>query len=56
MADVTTEWITSRFRDRLTRKVESRSAHLESEGCSVSRHYAGEMDGKHQAQLIVSRP
>lgn len=55
MTEHSTEWITSRFRDRLTRKVQSRAAELEAQGWSVSWRYAGELGGKHQGQLILSR-
>lgn len=55
MADCSTEWISSRFRERLNRKVESRNAELERQGWSVSWHYAGELDGKHMGQLLLKR-
>ena len=55
MSETSTEWISSRFRDRLNRKVEARAAELEAQGWSVSWRYAGELDGKHQGQLILSR-
>lgn len=55
MAEHSTERISSRFRDRLTSKVNSRAAELESQGWSVSWCYAGELDGKHQGQLILRK-
>lgn len=55
MADFSTEWISSRFQGRLTQKAERRAAELEREGWSVSWIYAGEIDGKHMGQLLLTR-
>ena len=55
MAEHSTQWISSRFRDRLTRKVASRAAELEAQGWSVSWRYAGELNGRHQGQMILRK-
>lgn len=55
MADVSTEWISSRFFGRLNHKIESRAAELEKQGWTVSWQYAGEIEGKHLGQLIMHR-